>query len=341
MDETSKAQLVKPSESSIMPPPHYETASTVLAAQAKAAIEARYVMAERHPRDLDVVREKLLKECKRPGFADVARYRKPVGKGVEGPSIRFAEAAIRVMSNVGVEQMNIYDDREKRIVRVSVVDYESNTPYSSDITVEKTVERRSVKDGDEVLRTRQNKAGNLLYIIAATEDDLLNKQNALISKAIRTNGIRLLPGDIVEECMEQVLETQQNRDAQDPDASKRRIFDSFAAIGIGADQLKKWLGHEANQLTQKEIFDLRGMYSAIRDGETTWREIMEGKDVPEKRPEEKPTAKSATEALKEQLKGADAARTAMKEQLGKKAQTGGAAQTAEIWPSTREPGEEE
>src|SRR5258708_6569465 len=83
-----------------LPLSQLETASTVLAAQAKAQIEARYVMAERHPRDLDVVRQRMLKECRRPVFAGVARYRKPIGKGVEGPSIRFAEAAIRLMGNI-------------------------------------------------------------------------------------------------------------------------------------------------------------------------------------------------------------------------------------------------
>ncbi len=293
----------------------YETAATVLAAQAKAQIEARYVMAERHPRDWDVVRERMLKECRRPGFADVARYRKPIGKGIEGPSIRFAETAIRLMGNVSVDQMTVYDDREKRIVRVTVVDCETNTPYSSDITVEKSVERRSTKDGDEVLRTRQNKNGQMLYIIAATEDDLLNKQNALVSKAIRTNGIRLVPGDIVEECMDTILATQLNRDAQDPDAAKRKMFDAFNGIGIGVDQLKLWLGHDAAQLSQKEITDLRGIYSAIRDGETTWREVMEGIDPKSGPPaeKEKPVAKSAMEAVKEQIKGAKTMQRAIDE----------------------------
>jgi len=276
-----------------------ETASTVLAAQAKAQIEARYVMAERHPRDLDVVRERMLKECRRPGFAEVARYRKPIGKGIEGPSIRFAETAIRLMGNISVDQMTVYDDKEKRIVRVIVVDCETNTPYSADITIDKTVERRSTKEGDEVVRTRTNKTGQMVYIISATEDDLLNKQNALVSKAIRTNGLRLVPGDIVEECMAAVIRTQQTRDAQDPDHARRGIFDAFSSIGVNVEQLKTYLGHEATTLSQKEILDLRGLFSAIRDGETTWREVMDAL-----RPvatEEKPAPKSTSQAVKEQV----------------------------------------
>lgn len=295
--------------------PQSETASSTLAAQARAVIEARYLMAERHPRDLDVVREKLLKECKRPGFAQVARYLKPVGKGVEGFSIRFAEAAIRFMQNVSVEQMTLYDDREKRIVRVTVADCETNTAYFSDITVEKTVERRSAKEMDEVIRTRQNKNGDMLFIIAATEEDLLNKQNALVSKSIRTNGLRLIPGDILEECREQVIDTQKKLDAQDPDSARRKIFDVFATVGVTVEALKAYLGHDATILTQKELLDLRAHYAAIRDGESTWREIMEAKFPTPIKAEGKGVA-----AVKEKLKT-------------KKAD--------EIWPKREEPADEQ
>lgn len=274
-------------------------------------------MAERHPRDLDVVREKLLRECKRPGFAAVARYLKPIGKGVEGPSIRFAEAAIRLMGNISVDQMTVYDDAEKRIVRVIVVDCETNTPYSSDVTVEKTVERRQAKPGDEVIRSRTNSRGQQVFIISATEDDLLNKQNGLISKAIRNNGLRLLPGDIVEECMVTVLETQANQDAIDPERGKRKIFDAFGGIGINVAQLKDYLGHDAETMSQKETTDLRGLYSAIKEGHTTWQEVMAARGKSE------PETKSATEAVKEKL-------TSRSEEKRIAAQTG------EVWPK-REP----
>ena len=51
-----------------------ETQGGVLAERSRAEIEARCVMALRRPRDLDTVRERMMKECARPGFAEVARY---------------------------------------------------------------------------------------------------------------------------------------------------------------------------------------------------------------------------------------------------------------------------
>jgi hypothetical protein len=256
-----------------------DTAATAVAAQAKALVEARYIMALRRPRDMDVVRERMLKECARPSFAAVARYVKPIGKDKTkwptGPSIRFAEAAVRNMSNITVETMTVYDDREKRIVRVTVTDLEANVPYSQDVTIAKTIERRQAKDGDNVLSTRTNSYGDKLYILEATDDDIVNKQQALISKAVRTLGLRLIPGDIVDECMEQVLVTQANADATDPDAAKRKLFDAFGGLGVRAEQLKEYLGHDAATLAPKELVDLRALFAAIRDGEATWRDVMD------------------------------------------------------------------
>lgn len=273
-----------------------ESTSMVLAAQAKAQIEARYVMAERHPRDYDIVRQKLLDECKRPNFARDARYKKPIGPGIEGFSIRFAETALRLMGNVSIEQMTIYDDREKRMIRVTVADCETNIAYYTDVSINKSVERKSYKDGDEVLSSRQNRNGQMVYQIAATEDDLFTKQNAMISKAIRTNGLRLVPKDIQDECEEVCRETTKEKDAKDPDAARRNIFDNFSDVGIGAEQLKTFLGHDGSKLTPKELNELRLLFRGIRDGETTWREIMD-----DRYPGKQPAATKGVDAVKDKL----------------------------------------
>jgi hypothetical protein len=258
-----------------------DTAATAVAAKAKALVEARYIMALRNPRDMDTVREKLLKECRRPAFAKAARYRKPIGKDQSkwptGPSIRFAEAAVRCMGNITVETITSYDDREKRILNVVVTDLEANVPYGQDITIAKTIERRNKKEGDVLVSTRTNSYGDVLYILEATDDDIINKQQALISKAIRTQGLRLIPGDIVDECMALAKETQDNEDAKDPNAAKRNLFDAFAEIGVRAEQIKAYLGHDAASIPPKDLADLRALYTAIRDGEATWRDVMDTK----------------------------------------------------------------
>lgn len=254
-----------------------ETSSAALAAQAKAAVEARYVIALRRPRNWSSVRVKLLQECERPGFAAVARYHKPVGDGIEGPSIRFAEAALRHMGNVLCETATIYDDAEKRIVRVTVTDLETNLTYPKDIVVQKTVERSHLRKGQVAIRERTNSSGRKTFIVEATDDDLLNKEAALVSKALRTNGLRILPGDILEECMTRVIQTLNNDAAKDPLGERKRMEEAFAKLGVFPDALVEYLGHPLETMTPAEIVHLRAVYASLRDGEARWEDVLEAK----------------------------------------------------------------
>lgn len=253
-----------------------ETSSAALAARSQAMVQAAFVMAERHPRDWDDVRVKLIRECQRPGFARAARYSKPVGNGkIEGPSIRFAEAAIRLMGNVVVDQSITRDDATKRLVEVVVIDAEANVRYTRQVSIEKAVERSFVKDGQTVLGERRNAHGKMAYLVSASEDELANKQAAAVSKALRTEGLRLLPGDILEECMDECIITQRKKDAADPDQARKDICDGFARFNITPAMLKAYLTHDIATVSPAEMTDLRGIYEAIRDGETTWRAVME------------------------------------------------------------------
>lgn len=283
-----------------------ETAVAAVAAQAQAMIQARYIVAMKNPRDMDTVRVKLLKECSRPGFAAVARYKKPMGKKngdpvfIEGPSIRFAEAAIRYMGNIAVEPYVIWDDAEKRIVRVCVTDIENNVTWSRDVVLEKTVERKELKRGQKPLSTRVNSYGDLLYILPATAEEMQTKLGAEMSKASRTEGLRLVPGDVIEDCMTRVLETMAKADKEDPDAAKKRVLDAFAKIGVMPGQIAEYLGHDTSQIVTAELVDLRAVFSAISDGDTTWAALMASKS--DGGDEEAPSeAQKAVEAVKAKL----------------------------------------
>ena len=271
---------VNPPEQQMMPAVAMsasENNAVAMAAQQKAIVEARYKMALARPRDLDKVRQDMLKDAQRPSFANVAIYHKPVGKGIEGPSIRFVEAAIRNMTNILTETSTISEDDERRVIRVAVSDLETNTYFSQDVTVTKTVERSKLPQGEKPIRVRTNSYGKPVYILHGTDDDILNKQNALISKAVRTLGLRLIPGDLVDEALFYVRQTQTRQDAQNPDAAKNRIIDAFAQLGVQVEMLKDYIGHELSALDPNELQTLRAIYSAIKDGETSWKAVMDDK----------------------------------------------------------------
>jgi hypothetical protein len=301
-----------------------ETAGTVLAAQSRAMVEARFVVAMRRPRDWDDVRQKLLGACERPGFAGdadpknktwgAAWYKKPVGDGVEGFSIRFAEEAVRAMGNLDIQTITIYDDERKRILTVVVTDLESNVGYPTSVIVEKTIERKKIPRGQEadVIRTRTNSWGEPLYILPATEDDVFQKQQSLASKAIRNGVLRLLPGDIQAECRQRILEIRFGDAAKDPTKVKREISDAFAKLNVQPSGLKQYLGHELGESTPAELAALRELYRAINKGETTWHDALaevlaETGEAPE---EPKTNGKDRAEQLADQIKSKRAAREA-------------------------------
>jgi len=280
-----------------------ETASSAAAAQARALVEARYVMAMRRPRDMDEVRVRLLRECNRPGFAKSAWYLKPVGNGVEGFSIRFAEAAVRCLTNVLSESAVTWDDPQKRVLMVTVTDLESNTPWAKSVTFDKTVERSFLKKGQLALATRINSSGKPVYIVEATDDEVLSKENNLISKAIRNSVLRILPGDIQDECRAAIKGILAGEVAKDPDAERKRIADAFAELGVMPSALKEFMGHDLGAASPAELVKLRGIYTSIKTGETTWADVAEQKEAAAaaKEPAAPAPAKSAIDNLTDRL----------------------------------------
>lgn len=269
-----------------------ESASTAVAAQAKAMVEARYTIALHRPRNWDQVRQDLLRECKRPTFANnkSAYYRKPIGQGVEGLGIRFVEVALRCMTNVLIETTMIFEDTAKEVHRVSVTDLESNITYPMDVRVSKTVERSKAADDGSYISVRTNSYGKPVYTVPANDDDLLNKRAALISKAIRTLGLRIVPGDLCDEAEEIIKRVRLDEAARDPGAERKRIVDAFDGLNIKASQLTEYLGHDIGSCSPQELVNLRGLYGAIKDGEATWASVMENKA-------ENPTAAAAATAV--------------------------------------------
>lgn len=308
-----------------------ETAAMAVAEAAKANVLARFQIARMSPRDPSDARVKILRECDRPRFAEVAVYELPRGTKsdgspnyITGPSIRLAEVCARAWGNITIESPITFEDDEKRILAVSVTDLETNTTYGpTGVLVEKTVERRfAPRHAGDIVATRANAQGSMLYIIRASEADVLAKQNAIVSKTIRNLILRLVPGDIVEEAVERANEVHAKKIKEDPGAERKRVIDAFAAINVLPSQLGDYLGHQVDQSSPAEIKALRGLYAGIRDGELTIQEAI----ASTKKPEPKPDDAAPT---------SDAAPSSATSKLGKAAKSTAAA--AKAAPATAQP----
>lgn len=289
-----------------------ETNTAAAASMARANVEARFAIARHSPRDEDTARIRILRECDRPRFADVAEYSLPrAGKAITGPTIRFAEALARHFGNIAIESVVTFENEEQRLVRCTVTDLESNTTYGQDVAIEKTVERKNAKPSDDVLGTRVTSQGHSVYVIRASEADLLAKHNAQVSRAVRTLILRLVPGDLVDEAIDRARATLRKNDAEDPQAAKRKVIDAFAGIGVMPAQLAEALGHSLDAVQPAELHELRGWFAAVRSGETTMSEIIAERKKPEEGAAPKPSTKAAKIA---QAAKATAARASTPEQ---------------------------
>jgi hypothetical protein len=273
----------------------HDAAAVAQAARAKAIIESRLVIALQRPRKWPDVRIKLLAECKRPGFPESAWYQ--VENRGEGLSIRFAEAAMRCMGNVSVDTTTVYDDdgspgvAGRRVLYVEVHDMESNYPIGKAITIMKQVERKQPR-GREVIRERLKGNGEKVFIVRATEEELLGIENSHVSKTIRGAALRILPGDIKDECEAEIVRALREGIAADPGAALKRVCDAFATMNVMPSELAEYLGHDVDKSMPAEIAGLRGLYTALKNGETTWAQAIEAKAT---------APKSRTDALAEKL----------------------------------------
>ena len=278
---------------------HIDPAAVAAAESVKARIQAQYLVALSHPRSYDQSRFRIMEACRRPAFADKVEYKKPVGgKTIVGPSVRFAELALREWGNIDYSNTVVYDDEMNRRISVVITDLETNTTFSASIQITKTVERKD-STGREVISERINSYGDKIYIVKATEDEALTKQAAMISKALRNEGLRLIPQEIIEEGIDIARRTQQKDVSSNMDEARKKISDAFGGLGIQPKHLEEYLGHPMSMCVPAEITDLRAIFNAIKNGEAKWNDfVSEDEDV---RGGALQSAKANLDALKNKL----------------------------------------
>ena len=291
-----RGQVMRQEFGSVQSQTAAETAIAAVSAREQAKIQAMFIMAERHPRNWDTVRVRLLQHCDRVGFAEVARYMKPAGRKqvngqwvdsyAEGLSARFAEIARQEMGNTSTETSVIYEDDLIRIVRASVMDLERNSLDAREITIAKAVEKKGKKqkdgswappEGRDVLSQRINSYGDPVYLVRATDDEVRAKQNSEISKAQRDESLRLIPKDIRDDCEQRILQTLADPKKFDPVAARKKLIDGFAQLNVMPDDLVTYIGCPLDRCSPTQLNELRGLWSAIKDGEIDFQTALQKK----------------------------------------------------------------
>lgn len=273
------------------------SAAMVAAAEsAKAQIQCAYMMALQCPRSYFTAEQAVVKACENPLFAEKCEYKLPRGGTmISGPTIRLAELIRREWRNIFTTERVMHDDERQMIIQVTAIDLETNSIETAEVIVPKTVERKYVKDGQEILSERENSLGKKVYTVRATDSEVDMTRKAMISKALRNAIFRLVPAELVQVALATARQTIARADAADPKDATRRLIVCFEEQGVSIEKIEKFIGHTLEKSTTADVKKLRGLYKQMLNG-ISWDELTDS--TPKNAAVEELNAKVEVEAEK-------------------------------------------
>lgn len=230
-------------------------------------VQAAMVIAQRFPRDTNRAFARLMEDCKRKSLAEKAHYSYPRGKGaqaqiVSGPSIRLAEAVAKAYGNLdfGVIELEkksgVGGLPGESTVMAYCWDLETNTRSSKVFTI---AHRRDTKAGGYNLTDERD-----IYEITANNG----------ARRLRACILSIVPADIVEAASNACRETLKN--GTEPLVDRVRKMIVYAKeVGVTQVMIEKYLSHSVDVMTDDQMIDLRGVFTAIKDGHAAREDVFD------------------------------------------------------------------
>lgn len=247
--------------------------------QAQVETLSRYHLAMMVPRDWSAISQELLQRCDSPDFARAAYYRKPGagGRDVDTLSGAFAELAQQLMRNVSFDTAPEVEDELTVLYRTTVIDLESNAPTSETFRVDRTIERRVVRENDTVLSQREGAAGETIYLVLASDEQLAARLRSQVAQVKRLLLLSLVPADVRARCLERCRQVATSEDTKDLPAAIKGVVSAALGLGLEAHDLKEYLGKSPSSATAEQVAELRSVLALMREGELTWRDALDAK----------------------------------------------------------------
>jgi ribosomal protein S27AE len=244
-------------DSSLFAPAASQSDSTVAISQQSrqvSEVQVALVIAKRFPRDEITSLSKLKRSCQRPKLAAMATYAYKKGDStIDGPSIRLAEAAAQAWGNIDHGWIELDRRMAERCGESSVMAYawdlENNTRKVLVFTVRHW---RDTKKGGYALKDERD-----IYELCANQ----------AARRIRSCILSIIPGDIIDEALDECEKTLKHENKGKPIADRARdMMIAFDGIGINREQIEARLQKKAEAITEPELRQLQKVFVAIRDG---------------------------------------------------------------------------
>lgn len=234
-------------------------------------VQASLVIAKRFPRDEQEAHGKIIKACQRVNLADSGIYTYARGgSDISGPSIRLAETIAQYWGNLDFGWREIERRGSVSVIQAYAWEKESNT-------------RREMTF--EVKHVRNTKKGS--YVLRDERDIYENNANQA-ARRMRACILALVPGDIVDDAVEQCERTIANRISEE---NVNNLMAAFSKYGVNVKMIEARIQRNLSALQPANYIDLRKVYNSLKDGMSGVSDWFDMSLIEKNQVEEKPETK--------------------------------------------------
>ena len=217
--------------------------------RAVAETQAAMVVAKAHPRDEFRAYTNIIKACQRPSLASSAMYAfRRGGQIVEGPSIRLAEVLARAWGNINYGLRELSRSEGESEIEAFSWDLETNTRVTRQFVVRHI---RDKKGGGQKL---------------SEERDIYELTANMGQRRVRACLLELIPGDVVEEAVNQCKSTLAKGDGKPLEDRVRAMIIAFDELGVTKEMIEEYLSHKITAIVPAQLVKLTQIYKSIKDG---------------------------------------------------------------------------
>lgn len=224
-------------------------------------VQAAMIIAKRFPRDVKAALDRILNSCTRVSLAEQALYTySRGGTDISGPSIRLAEAVAQQWGNLQFGIRELEQRNGESTVEAFAWDLETNTRQ---VKVFQVAHERHTRQGVKNLTDPRD-----IYELVANQG----------ARRLRACILGVIPGDVIDEAVNQCDATLSASADTSPDAQKK-ILEAFAAYNVSKAQIEKKIQRRIDAITPAQVISLRKILLSMRDGMSAsedWFEAVAG-----------------------------------------------------------------
>jgi len=179
-----------------------------------------------------------------------------------GPSIRLAEVLAQNWGNMDFGLLELDRSEGESSVMAYAWDLETNVKRT---TVFQVAHKRDTRQGSRKLTDERD-----IYELVAN----------MGARRLRACILNVIPGDIVEEAVNECNRTMSGRSNEPIKDRLRKMLNAFSSISVDAAMIERYLEHPLDNINEEELNNLRAIFTTIKDGQAKREDYFEMNKLP-------------------------------------------------------------